>query len=304
MMELSESFLKTRRIETLVENRSTFTLNHTELSIFETHQMAENVYLKFSDPVLASMISGKKIMHLNQQMDFDFLPGESVILPSDEIMCIDFPEASLKNPTKCLAMAFDQERLDKIINNLNEIRPKIDNQEWKFTNNNFHFTNDIAIQQILQRLVFIFTEQHPSKDIFADLMIQELIIRIVQTETRVLYSKNAARLASDNRIAHVVNYIKENIREQIQVEQLCRLACMSESNFYRVFKEEMGISPIEFIIEERIKLASSLLKNPEFRIKDVYFESGFNSLSYFNRIFKKKYKVSPSEYKHQAAAIG
>ncbi|PLK43276.1 AraC family transcriptional regulator [Emticicia sp. TH156] len=303
-MELSESFLKTRRIETLVENRSTFTLNHTELSIFETHQMAENVYLKFSDPVLASMISGKKIMHLNQQMDFDFLPGESVILPSDEIMCIDFPEASLKNPTKCLAMAFDQERLDKIINNLNEIRPKIDNQEWKFTNNNFHFTNDIAIQQILQRLVFIFTEQHPSKDIFADLMIQELIIRIVQTETRVLYSKNAARLASDNRIAHVVNYIKENIREQIQVEQLCRLACMSESNFYRVFKEEMGISPIEFIIEERIKLASSLLKNPEFRIKDVYFESGFNSLSYFNRIFKKKYKVSPSEYKHQAAAIG
>ncbi len=303
-MELSESFLKTRRIERLVENRSTFTLNHTELSIFETHQMAENVYLKFSDPVLASMISGKKIMHLNQQMDFDFLPGESVILPSDEIMCIDFPEASLKNPTKCLAMAFDQERLDKIINNLNEIRPKIDNQEWKFTNNNFHFTNDIAIQQILQRLVFIFTEQHPSKDIFADLMIQELIIRIVQTETRVLYSKNAARLASDNRIAHVVNYIKENIREQIQVEQLCRLACMSESNFYRVFKEEMGISPIEFIIEERIKLASSLLKNPEFRIKDVYFESGFNSLSYFNRIFKKKYKVSPSEYKHQAAAIG
>ncbi|UTA68745.1 AraC family transcriptional regulator [Emticicia sp. 21SJ11W-3] len=303
-MELSESFLKTRRIETLVENRSTFTLNHTELSIFETHQMAENVYLKFSDPVLASMISGKKIMHLNQHMDFDFLPGESVILPSDEIMCIDFPEASLKNPTKCLAMAFDQERLDKVINNLNEIRPKIDNQEWKFTSNNFHFTNDIAIQQILQRLVFIFTEQHPSKDIFADLMIQELIIRIVQTETRVLYSKNAARLASDNRIAHVVNYIKENIREQIQVEQLCKLACMSESNFYRVFKEEMGISPIEFIIEERIKLASSLLKNPEFRIKDVYFESGFNSLSYFNRIFKKKYKVSPSEYKHQAATIG
>ncbi|WP_259013961.1 AraC family transcriptional regulator [Emticicia fluvialis] len=303
-MELSESFLKTRRIETLVENRSTFTLNHTELSIFETHQMAENVYLKFSDPVLASMISGKKIMHLNQHMDFDFLPGESVILPSDEIMCIDFPEASLKNPTKCLAMAFDQERLDKVINNLNEIRPKIDNQEWKFTSNNFHFTNDIAIQQILQRLVFIFTEQHPSKDIFADLMIQELIIRIVQTETRVLYSKNAARLASDNRIAHVINYIKENIREQIQVEQLCKLACMSESNFYRVFKEEMGISPIEFIIEERIKLASSLLKNPEFRIKDVYFESGFNSLSYFNRIFKKKYKVSPSEYKHQAATIG
>ncbi|WP_337042806.1 AraC family transcriptional regulator [Emticicia sp. 17c] len=302
-MELTDSFLKSRRIETLIENRSTFTLNHTELSIFETHQRAENVYLKFSDPVLASMIMGKKIMHLNQHMDFDFLPGESVILPSDEVMCIDFPEASLKTPTKCLAMAFEQERLDKVINNLNEIRPKIDNQEWRFTNSNFHFTNDIAIQHILQRLVFIFTEQHPSKDIFADLMIQELIIRIVQTETKAIYAKNAAKLATNNRIAHVVNYIKENIREQIQVEQLCKIACMSESNFYRVFKDELGISPIEFIIEERIKLASSLLKNPEFRIKDVYFESGFNSLSYFNRMFKKKFKVSPSEYKNQVAVV-
>lgn len=302
-MELTESFLRSRKIETLVENKSTFTLDHTELSIFETHQQAENVYLKFSDPVLASMLMGKKIMHLNQHMDFDFLPGESVILPSDEVMCIDFPEASIKNPTKCLAMAFEQERLDKILNNLNELRPKIDNQEWKFTNSNFHFTNDVAIQHILQRLIFIFTEQHPSKDIFADLMIQELIIRIVQTETKTFYSKNANKLSSNNRIAHVVGYIKENIREHIQVEQLCKIACMSESNFYRVFKEELGISPIEFIIEERIKLASSLLKNPEFRIKDVYFESGFNSLSYFNRMFKKKFKLSPSEYKHQAAAI-
>lgn len=302
-MELTESFLKNRRIETLVENKSTFTLDHTELSIFETHQQAEDVYLKFSDPILASMITGKKVMHLNERMDFDFLPGESVILPSDEVMCIDFPEATLKNPTKCLAMAFEQERLDKIIDNLNELRPKIDNQEWKFTNSNFHFTNDVAIHHILQRLIFIFTEQHPSKDIFADLMVQELIIRIVQTETKTFYSKNAHKLASNNRIAHVVNFIKENIREQIQVEQLCKIACMSESNFYRVFKEELGIAPIEFIIEERIKLASSLLKNPEFRIKDVYFESGFNSLSYFNRMFKKKFKVSPSEYKHQAATI-
>lgn len=302
-MELTESFLKNRRIETLVENRSTFTLDHTELSIFETHQQAADVYLKFSDPVLASMLTGKKIMHLNQHMDFEFLPGESVILPSDEVMCIDFPEATMKNPTKCLAMAFEQERLDKVIHNLNELRPKIDNQEWKFTNTNFHFTNDVAIHHILQRLIFIFTEQHASKDIFADLMIQELIIRIVQTETKTFYSKNSQKLASNNRIAHVVNYIKENIREQIQVEQLCKIACMSESNFYRVFKEELGISPIEFIIEERIKLASSLLKNPEFRIKDVYFESGFNSLSYFNRMFKKRYKVSPSEYKHQAATI-
>ena len=146
MLDLSTAHYQNRKLENLVENRTVHTLKNAELNIFETHLQASQVLLKFQQPVLASMLKGKKIMHLADSPAFGFLPGESVILPANELMCIDFPEASLKNPTKCLAMAFDQHRLDKIIDNLNEIRPKIDNQEWKFTNSNFHFTNKIKIK--------------------------------------------------------------------------------------------------------------------------------------------------------------
>ena len=59
---------------------------------------------------------------------------------------------------------------------------------------NYHFTNDIAINQILQWLIFIFTENHPSKDIFSDLVIQELFIRILQTETKSMYLKKISDL--------------------------------------------------------------------------------------------------------------
>src|SRR5690606_7678944 len=94
MLQLDNDFTSYRQLENHVENRTVYTLKNAELNIFETHLAAEQVHLSFGDPVLASMIKGKKIMHLNGIHSFDFLPGESVILPPGELMKIDFPEAT------------------------------------------------------------------------------------------------------------------------------------------------------------------------------------------------------------------
>lgn len=73
-MVLPESFYKNRKLENLVENQTSYTLNNAALHIFETHQQAERVLLQFDQPVLASMLKGKKIMHLREQQSFDFYP--------------------------------------------------------------------------------------------------------------------------------------------------------------------------------------------------------------------------------------
>ncbi|MEM1323097.1 MAG: AraC family transcriptional regulator [Bacteroidota bacterium] len=297
-MPLSQSILKNRRLETLVENQTTYTLNSAELHIFETHQEAEKILLRFDNPILASMLEGKKVMHLNDMTPFDFLPGESLILPSDELMCIDFPEAQMDNPTRCLAMAISEDKIKETVDFLNESRAKVDD-EWKFTDYNFHFTNDAVIQQIIHRLLFLFTENHPSKDIFADFMLRELIIRILQTETQKIYTEKSLQLSSSHRLAFIIDYIRKNLHNNLTIKELSDKVCMSESNFHRVFKNELNISPIEFINNERIKLATSLLQNPRKKIKEIYTECGFNSLSYFIRIFKRKKQVSPKEYQSQ-----
>lgn len=64
-----------------------------ELNVFETRQQSENVHLSFDDMVLTTMLRGKKIMHLFGQQQFDYLPGESVIVPDHEEMVIGFPES-------------------------------------------------------------------------------------------------------------------------------------------------------------------------------------------------------------------
>lgn len=295
-MQLPDRFLRTRRLQSLVENQTSYSLKSAEMHIFETHQKAQRVMLEFNQPVLASMIEGKKVMHLQKMQSFDFLPGESLILPAGEAMCIDFPEAEMEEPTRCLAMTISEEKIRDTVMLLNERMPRADKEEWHFTDYNFHFTNDMAIHQIIQRLLFLFTENHPSKDLFADFMLRELVIRILHTENRKIYSEQAMKLSSSHRLAFVIKYIRENLDKSLTIEKLSRKACMSESNFYRVFKNELGLSPIDFINNERIKLATSLLHNPRNKIKEVYHACGFNSLSYFSRVFKRRYSLSPKEY--------
>ena len=301
-MLLPAKLLHNRKLESLVENQTTYVSRSAEMHIFETHQEAEQILLKFHQPVLASMLQGKKVMHLNEMNSFDFLPGESLMLPAGEQMCIDFPEAKIDNPTRCLAMTIADDKIQNTITLLNETMPKADGKEWMFTDYNFHFTNDVAIHQIIQRLLFIFAENHASKDMFADLMLQELIVRILQTENRKIYTEQSLSINENNRLSFVIEYIRENLDKSLTVEELSNKVYMSESNFHRVFKNELGISPIDYINNERIKLATSLLHNPRKKIKDIYMECGFNSLSYFNRLFKRKKQLSPKAFQKQVTS--
>lgn len=294
-MKLPDKIIRNRRLETLVENKVTHTLDSAEMHIFETHEKVNNFLLKFTHPLLVSMIEGRKVMHLDKMSPFNFVPGESLILPANELMRVDFPDAALNRPTQCLAMTISEEKIRETIDFLNEEHSKVDN-EWQFTDSNLRITNDMAIQQIIQRLLFLFTEDHPSKDMFADFMLRELIIRVLQTEARTNYTENAKELSRDNRLAYVINYIKENLSKHLTIKELSEQIYMSESNFHRVFKNELNISPIDFINNERIKLATDLLKNPDKQIKEVYMECGFNSLSYFIRVFKRRELISPGEY--------
>jgi len=138
--------LQSRRLEQEVENRTAYTIDTAELNIYETQHIAEKVELTFSTPVLASMIRGKKVMHLPGTPSFDFLPGESVIVPGYETMRIDFPEAQTQNPTHCLALAIAPDKVRQVTNLLNDRAPLVDTEQgWQFGQHNFFLTNDVPI---------------------------------------------------------------------------------------------------------------------------------------------------------------
>ncbi|MGY6557744.1 MAG: AraC family transcriptional regulator [Nitritalea sp.] len=293
-----------RDLKTLVENRTTFTLNDCELNIFETYKEAKAVNLVFGDLVLTTMLKGKKVMHLFDKPGFDYVPGESVIVPPNEVMKIDFPEAAIHSPTQCIALSISKEMIENTFHMLNERYPeKMITQDWGLDLSYFHLSNNQELSEIINRFIRIgVKERSKEKDLIANLALKELLIRLTQTQARDMLEKTYKTQSSSNRLAFILSYIRDNIREKLTVEALSEKACMSTAHFSRCFKQELGLSPKEFILKERLKLAKNLLKLGQHQIQEVGFMSGFQNSTYFIRAFKQEFGQTPKHYQLQHTA--
>lgn len=285
-------------LKTLVENRTIFNLKHCELNLFETYHRAEKVTLTFNDVVLTSMLRGKKVMHLYNDNPFDYLPGETVILPQSTEMKIDFPEASLQDPTQCLALEIDREKINQLISLLNERYPKEDHTEWHLNFENYFLMNNDAVAATLNKMMQVCMSEQRNKDILADLSLQELIIHLIQlqkiAELDSAPSKNGI-------LPHLIQYIREHLQQKIDLKNLSELACMSGSTFYRYVKKATGLSPQELILRERIKYAKSLLTKSDLLITEVAYDAGFEDPNYFTRAFKKTEGLTPKQYQQKVS---
>lgn len=236
-------------------------------------------------------------MQLFDEKPFDYLPGESVLVPSNVEMVIDFPEATTNNPTQCLALAIDHRKIEETLVLLNEKYPKSDQKNyWQLDEYDYFFYNNEELAATMNKLIQVCLSTSITKDLIADLTLQELLIYLIQSQT--VNSIDSGRVFETNTVlAHVVTYIRENLSTKISMESLTDAACMSQASFYRFFRRELGMSPIEFITRERVRYAKMLLKDVRLQISQVCYEAGFQDSNYFVRVFKKLEGITPSQYR-------
>ncbi|MDR9415729.1 MAG: AraC family transcriptional regulator N-terminal domain-containing protein [Gracilimonas sp.] len=282
----------------LVENRTSFAGEDAIFSIYDTYQQANRVELNASSPMYCGMISGKKIIHSGNEEPFDFLPSESLVLPPDQTIYIDFPEAQINEPTKCITVELPLHRVKDIVAKMNENIPRSEaSGEWEYDANcSVHFSNTKAVNLLIGKLFHIFTEEYKQRDLLIDLNISELIIHMLQTESRNLLLKNYRDHVTKNGIAASVEYIQNNLDTNITVKQLADVACMSKASFYRYFNNEFGVSPGEYITREKIKKAKDLLLHSEDNVTEISLQMGFSSLSHFIKLFKDHTGVTPKQF--------
>lgn len=112
-----------------------------------------------------------------------------------------------------------------------------------------------------------------------------------ETSDRKNHAKNLDRTKA------ILSYIDRNYKEAISIADIASYCGFSESHFMRFFKNTMGVSFTTYLCDFRLNIAARLLVTTDDSILSIAESCGFFNLSYFNRTFKKKYGVTPGEYR-------
>ena len=162
-----------------------------------------------------------------------------------------------------------------------------------------------SIHKELTTLIHDITEEYFSTQLFKEASAYAMIIQFFTTLGRNYINRMDNNLNRKSQIKHeyvdlffdVCNYINDHCTENINIDDIAKIAGFSKYHFSRLFKQAMNVTWYEYLIKRRIMYAEQLLIDPELTIMQIAMKSGFNSLATFNRVFKTKNHCTPKEYR-------
>lgn len=132
-------------------------------------------------------------------------------------------------------------------------------------------------------------------------LLRAISIQLCHAIIRSAFRNNTSRSGGEWRteVGQSIAYMHSHLHEKISLTDIAGAAIMSVPNFSRVFKKEMGKTPMEYLQEQRLYKARNMLLAEEFSIQDIAAACGFNSVSYLSTSFRRRYNVSPEQYRQQ-----
>lgn len=227
------------------------------------------------------------------QRTYDLNPGDIIIIPSGEIHELTAPPTG-----KRIITLFDNSLFSDLYG-----MDTIKNYLYPCILIRSDDTSTYAGQLIslLKQLADEYINQTP----FYEASIHSLLINFfviigrnyIEWDKSHTAVKDLKQHASIDKVLSICKYINAHCTENISLEELAALAGFSKYHFSRLFHEFSGISYYDYLMKRRILHAESLLCDPNLSVIEIAMQSGFNSMSSFNRNFRKIKKCSPKEYR-------
>lgn len=154
----------------------------------------------------------------------------------------------------------------------------------------------------IMKVYFLLDNLPESKGFYAVTQFLTLLYELsfFTDEARKLSSSSFAKVnlqANSRRVLKVQQYIDEHFQDEIHLNQLASIVGMTPTAFSRFFKQRTGKKLSDYVIDIRLGHASRLLVDTTMSVAEICYDCGFNNLSNFNRIFKRKKNCSPSEFR-------
>ncbi|MCF7816363.1 MAG: helix-turn-helix domain-containing protein [Kiritimatiellales bacterium] len=133
----------------------------------------------------------------------------------------------------------------------------------------------------------------PGYEFLCEAKFREMIVFLSRRYSHVSTSAGKDML----RLGELITYMEKHLGDNLCFENLAEVANMSPTSLRRTFSEILGVSPMTYLQQLRVKKSMQLLVDPMRAISDIAFSVGFNDSGYFSRVFKKEAGCSPKEFR-------
>lgn len=149
-----------------------------------------------------------------------------------------------------------------------------------------------TIERLMQCLIST-TESH----ILGKSLTRELMYHVLKSQHGAKLYSLAIENTSSTQIAKVVDYIRKNYQSKITIKFLANYANMSETTFYRTFKNITGHAPLQYVKKIRLSKARSLIVHNGIKVNIAAYNVGYDNISQFSREFKQFFQITPAKSK-------
>ena len=164
-----------------------------------------------------------------------------------------------------------------------------------------HFES-MDITSSLRNILREMEQKQPGYEDICQAFMEILIIRLMRS-TGLSVPAEPQNSVGNHQCAAVRRYIDHHFKESLTLDQLADEAHMNKYYLSHAFKQEYGISPINYMISRRLEESKYLLAETDLSMSQIAQLLGFSSLSYFSQVFRKTQGLSPMEYRQDNKRI-
>ncbi|CAH0132306.1 MULTISPECIES: AraC family transcriptional regulator [unclassified Pedobacter] len=264
-----------------MEHISKYLTKDIKLSSYEDKLFKSD--LMFDDHMLVWFISGETKI-IQAESTFSFKTGDIFLIPRNELATIiNYPKNGL--PHKTVVMHLSTERLKKFYEKTEH------NKKTQPQQKIYRFSNHPLLESCLASLIPYFDVESEFPESLATLKIEEAIniLRLIDPSIDSVLANFDVPGKID-----LIDFMQRNFMFNMSLEKLGYLTGRSLSTFNRDFKKLFHTTPQKWLTDKRLELAHYYLTEKKKKPTEIYLEVGFEDLSHFSFIFKKKYGVSPN----------
>lgn len=154
--------------------------------------------------------------------------------------------------------------------------------------------NDNRLRHLLQLISAEMLEEEPNGDSYVGHLVDATLTHLAKNYvTECEDVANERCLLSSQQLAKIRQHVVDYVDTPISVADLADVAGVKQFEFPRVFRSSVGITPYQYILQERVDWAEHLLQSTDMSLAEISYTAGFSSQSHFTRTFRKQKGVTP-----------